>query len=220
MWVTCPAGCAGAILKRMHRLSFVLIGLGLSLVGCGGDQTWTMDPGWQGDDPNKQQTSRADPYDSDTQTLAPAAASVVPDAQTWFGVRHDVSMKPGTPRQAACGCVAIESGMPGKQAFLWDGEVPSIGPDAIVVAVSVRGVDCPTEPDESKRRASISGVQRDGDDVVIEIEELPEGRPLALGAIIPKPGPNGALYLSPRNKKVRYLPQGADKRCKVKAPTQ
>ena len=38
---------------------------------------------------------------------------------------------------------------------------------------------------------------------------------MALGAIIPKPGPNGALFLQPRDKKVRWLPQGAGKRCKV-----
>lgn len=202
----------------MRRLPLVLLGLALVLPGCGGDQAWTMDPDWQGDDPGKRQTTRLDPYENDTQTLAPAAAASTPDAQTWFGVRHDLSMKPGTPRQPVCGCIAVEAGMPGKQAFLWDGQVPSIGPDAVVVAVSARGFECAAEPDETKRRASISGVTRDGDDVVIEIEELPEGRPLALGAIIPKPGPSGALVLAPRNKKVRFLPQGASKLCRVKAP--
>ncbi len=199
----------------MRRLTFVLIGLGLSLAGCGGDQSWTKDSSWEGEEGSRRQTTRLDPYESDTQTLAPAGASATPDALTWFGVRHDLSMKPGTPRQPVCGCVSVEVGMPGKQAFLWDGAVPSIGPDALVVAVSVRGVECPAEPDETKRRASISGVERDGDDVILEIEELPEGRPMALGAIIPKPGPNGALFLQPRDKKVRWLPQGAGKRCKV-----
>jgi hypothetical protein len=203
----------------MSRLSLAWFGLGLSLAGCGGDQSWTIDSSWQGEDGARQQTTRLDPYEGDTQTLAPAAASAVPDAQTWFGVRHDLSMKPGTPRQPVCGCVSVEMGMPGKQAFLWDGEVPVIGSDAVVVAVSVRGVDCPVEPDETKRRVSISGVEREGDDVLIELEELPEGRPLALGAIIPKPGPSGALYLQPRDKKMRYLPQGAARRCKVKGPS-
>jgi hypothetical protein len=197
----------------MRRLFSVL--LGLTLAGCGGEQNWTLESNWQGEDPARAQTSRPDAYENDTQTLAPAA-SAPPDAQTWFGVRHDLSMTPGTPRQPACGCIAVEMGMPGKQAFLWAGQVPTIGPDATVVAVSARGVDCPVEPDETKRRASISGVERDGDDVIIEIEELPEGRPMALGAIIPKPGPSGALFLQPRDKKVRWLPQGANKRCRVK----
>jgi hypothetical protein len=200
----------------MRRLALALIGLGLALAGCGGDQNWTQDASWQGEDGSRRQTSRLDPYENDTQTLAPAAASVTPDALTWFGVRHDLSIKPEAPRQPTCGCVAVEMGMPGKQAFLWDGQVPVIGADAAVVAVSVRGVECAAEPDESKRRASISGVERDGEDVIIELEQLPEGRPLALGAIIPKPGTNGALFLQPRDKKVRWLPQGAAKRCKVK----
>lgn len=199
----------------MPRSSSALIGLGLVLAGCGGEQHWTLDSNWQGDDSARQQTSRPDAFDDDTQTLSPVLGAA-PASETWFGVRHDLSIKPGAPRQPACGCVAVEKGMPGKQAFLWDGQVPVIGSDAIVVAVSVRGVECPAEPDEAKRRASISGVERDGDDVIIEIEDLPEGRPLALGAIIPKPGPNGGLYLQPRDKGVRWLPQGGpSKRCKV-----
>ncbi len=52
-----------------------------------------------------------------------------------------------------------------------------------------------------------------------EIEDLPEGRPLALGAIVPKPGARGSLYIVPRDKKVRWVPQGNDKRCRVKSPT-
>jgi hypothetical protein len=202
----------------MRRLTFVFASLAFALAGCGGEQSWTIDSSWQGEEGSRRQTSRLDPYENETHTLAPAAGPA-PDAVTWFGVRHDLSMKPGTPRQAACGCIALESGMPGKQAFLWAGDAPSIGSDAVVVAISVRGVECPAEPDEEKRRASISGVERDGDDVIIEVEELPEGRPLALGAIIPKPGANGGLFLKPRDKKVRYLPQGADKRCRVKSPT-
>src|SRR5262249_31370986 len=136
--------------------------------------------------------------------------------RAWPGVRHDLSMKPGAPRTPACGCVAVEVGMPGKQAFLWGGEVPTIGSDAVVVAISARGVDCPAEPDESKRRASISAVDHEGDDVIVEIEDLPEGRPLALGAIIPKPGPGGGLYLKAKDKSVRWVPPG--KRCSVSAP--
>ncbi|MEZ4294441.1 MAG: hypothetical protein R3B70_05660 [Polyangiaceae bacterium] len=190
------------------------------LAGCGGDQSWNSDLGWQGgeDDPGARQTSRADAYEDEAHVLPPASTPPTSDAQTWFGVRHDLSMNPAAPRTPACGCIAIESGMPGKQAFLWDGQVPSIGPDGLVIAVSARGFPCPAEPDESRRRPSISGVTREGEDVIIELEDLPEGRPLALGAIIPKPGPTGALYLTPRDRKMKYLPHGTDARCKVKSP--
>jgi len=200
----------------MRRLALVFVGLGLTLAGCGGDQKWSTDPSWQGEEKSR----RPGAFETEANALTPAATDGSNSgAQTLFGVRHDLSMKPGTPRTAACGCLAVEVGMPGKQAFAWDGQVPSIGPDAVVVALSARGVDCPAEPDESKRRASISAVDRDGDDVLIEIEELPEGRPLALGAIIPKPGPNGALYLQPKSPKVRLASQADGKRCKVKAPS-
>lgn len=198
----------------MSRLPWILALLGLAIAGCGGEQNWTMDPSWQGED-----RSRTFAAGDDQQTLVPAATPAPSDAQTWFGVRHDLSMSASAPRTPACGCLAVEVGMPGKQAFQWDGEVPVIGADAVVVAVSARGVACQAEADESKRRASISAVDRDGDDVLIEIEDLPEGRPLALGAIVPKPGAKGGLYIVPRNKNVRWVPQGAEKRCPVKSPT-
>jgi hypothetical protein len=199
----------------MRRILLVLAGLGLALAGCGSDQSWTSDANWQGDD---RARTGARP-ESEAQTLVPAAGLSEPEAQTWFGVRHDLSMSPAAPRTAACGCLAVEVGMPGKQAFSWDGETPAIGPDAVVVAVSAKGVDCPAEPDEQKRRASISAVDRDGDDVLVEIEDLVQGRPLALGAIVPKPGPNGALYVVPHDKKVKWVPQSAaSNRCKIKSP--
>lgn len=199
----------------MRGLLPILFGLALSQAGCGGDQSWTKDGSWEGDEGLRGDTSRVDPFDGEMRTLAPAGTAA-PGAQTWFGVRHDLTMSLTTPRQAACGCVAAEVGMPGKQAFVWDGAVPEVGPDGVVVAISARGVDCPAEPDETKRRASISGVTREGDDVLLEIEDLPEGPPRALGAIIPKPGPTGAVYLVARDKKVPWLPH--DRRCRVPSP--
>jgi hypothetical protein len=204
----------------MRRLAWIPLGLGLALagasfVGCGSEQHWSTDPSWQGQDAPRTQGAS----DIEATNLTPTTPNSDDSrGQSWFGVRHDLSMRPGTPRTLACGCLAAEVGMPGKQAFLWDGQVPTVGPDAVIVAISAHGVECPAEPDESKRRASISAVDRDGDDVVIEIEELPEGRPLALGAVIPKPGAGGAVYLQPKNKKVRFVPQGGANRCKIKAP--
>jgi hypothetical protein len=199
----------------------ILAACGGAAAGCGGDQRWTLDSNWQGDD-RGQRAGASDGEFSDgaANTLTPVTpATSSTDPKTWFGVRLDLSMRPGTPRTPACGCLAVETGMPGKQAFQWDGEVPAIGPDAMIVAVSARGVECTAEPDESKRRASISAVERDGDDVVVEIENVPEGRPLALGAIVPKPGPSGALVFRPRDAKVRWVPQGGQSRCRIQVPT-
>lgn len=200
----------------------MLAAFGGASAGCGGDQRWTSDAHWQGDDPASRRADSSDGEFSDgsANTLTPVTpVTSNNDPKTWFGVRLDLSMRPGTRRTPACGCLAVETGMPGKQAFLWDGTTPAIGPDALVVTISARGVECPAEPDESKRRASISAVERDGDDVLVEIETVPEGRPLALGAIVPKPGPNGVLVIQPRDKKVPWVPQGAANRCKIKVPT-
>lgn len=205
---------------RLLGTFLLLVACGAAAVGCGGDQRWSADLNWQGDEPARKLGPAGDFSDGQARSLTPVTpfgASAGP--KTWFGVRLDLSMKTGTPRTPACGCLAVETGMPGKQAFSWDGQIPEIGPDAFVVAVSARGVECPAEPDESKRRASISAVERDGDDVIVEIENLPEGRPLALGAIIPRPGPNGVLLFQPRDSKVRWVPQGAANRCRIKVPT-
>src|SRR5262245_34735618 len=160
----------------MQRFTLLCAGLGLAVAGCGGDQTWTKDASWQGDDspPKTPPSTTVGGDESDTPTPTPAAPAQ--DTRAWPGVRHDLSMRPGTPRTPACGCVAVEVGMPGKQAFLWGGEVPTIGGDAVVVALSARGVDFPAEPDEGKRRASISAVGRAGRGVITELERLPTGR--------------------------------------------
>src|SRR4051812_2696294 len=116
----------------MRRLTLLCAGLGLTVAGlavagCGGDQAWTKDASWTGDDgPQKPRPSTTLGAD-DTNAPPPTTGPAPQDTRSWPGVRHDLSMKPGTPRTAACGCLAVEVGMPGKQAFLWDGEVPSIG---------------------------------------------------------------------------------------------
>lgn len=188
--------------------------LGASALGCGGDQEWRSDMSWQGQD---GPMATAEPTSRDAHILPPSG-----DAQTtpltWFGVRHDLTMATSAPRSAVCSCLAAEVGMPGKQAFVWDGSVPTIGSDALVVAVSARGVACAAVPDETKRRASISAVDRDGADVIVEIEELPEGRPLALGAIIPKPDPGGSVYVRGRSPKIPYAQAMQGQKCRVMGP--
>ena len=51
--------------------------------------------------------------------------------------------------------------------------------------------------------------------MIVEVEDLPQGRPLASGAVIPKPGPNGSVYVKPRDAKVIYAKGAPGGRCKV-----
>jgi len=132
-----------------------------------------------------------------------------------LGVRHDVALAPGK-REARCSCLAVEVGNATERKFQWAAGPPPVGSSAMVIAVSAHGVACPGgDPDETKRRGSISAVDREGADVLIEIEEVPEGRPIASGAIIPRPGAGGGVYVRPKNARLPYARPQAGGRCKV-----
>lgn len=139
-------------------------------------------------------------------------------AQTAFlGVRHDL-MLTAAAHPAKCNCLAVEVGPSTSPSFFWTGgNPPDIGSDAWAIAVSANGVDClGGDPNGAKRRPSISAVDTENDDVLVEIEDLPEGRPLASGAIIPRPGPKGSVYVRPQNARVIYAKGAFAGRCKVR----
>jgi hypothetical protein len=170
------------------------------------DSTWTND--------DKEE---ARPL-NDSETLGEAAPLTDTSGgadRAPVGVRHDVALAPGK-REARCSCLAVEVGGAGERKFQWANGPPPVGSNAMVIAVSAHGVACPGgEPDEAKRRGSISAVDREGADVLIEIEEVPEGRPIASGAIIPRPGAGGGVYVRPKNAKLPYARAQAGGRCKV-----
>ena len=60
---------------------------------------------------------------------------------------------------------------------------PKLEADVAVVAMSDKGITCPGLPAEGNERPSISGVEKDGPNVVIIVENLPAGRPVASGAV-------------------------------------
>lgn len=183
--------------------------------GCGGSQRKAEDMDWSSEQPEAVRPLRETEELSPPPGAAPAAADAKAP-ETWVGVRHDLMMAPSAPHKETCSCLAVAVGDPGDPSFQWRDRVPEVGGDAMVIAVSARGVSCPGgEADESKRRASIAGVHAEGNDVVVEIEELPEGRPIASGAVIAKPGPGGSVFVRGRSAKVPYArPTGG--RCKVR----
>jgi hypothetical protein len=139
------------------------------------------------------------------------------DKQTaWLGVRHDLMLS-NAPHEARCTCLAVEVGPPNDAKFFWMGSSPEVGDSALAVAIGSRGVACPGgDPDDRRRRPSISGVDVEGEDVVVEVEDLPFGRPLASGAIIPRPGPKGAIYVRPRKGGGSYGSSPGGGRCRVR----
>lgn len=111
----------------------------------------------------------------------------------YFGIARRLTLAPAQ-RQASCECVAAVVGPANDPNFDWHGERPDVGMDALVIAVSDEGIQC----EHPGRGPSIAAVDRVGNDVVVVLEEFKDTRPIALGAIIPNPGPEGTIYLRSR----------------------
>lgn len=188
----------------------------LAAAACGGDQRRAADADWT-----------PDPADADhplhaTESLDEPEPAELREAQAkaptaLVGVRPDLSLASGGEPSARCACLAVEIGSPRDPKFQWQAGAPTAGADALAIAVSARGVECAGgDPDETRRRPSISAVDVEGSDVVIEIEELPDGAPLAAGALIPQPGPGGSIYVRGRDASVVYARSPGSDRCKVR----
>jgi hypothetical protein len=86
----------------------------------------------------------------------------------------------------------------------WDGQVTAIDSNSqLVVALGSDGIDCP-EATKDSLGASYHGYESVGSDVVIQVETGRMGRPLAGGAIIPKPASGGRLLVRPVDNKSPY----------------
>lgn len=177
---------------------------------CSGGQK-AADPQWSSEPPEVNRPLRETEEMSATK---PNAASVAMQSGL-LGVRHDLLLADGA-HTARCHCLAVEVGPAADRRFFWMSGAPTLGADAVAVALSARGIACSGGDAEEKRRPSISAVDQSGDDILIEVEDLPEGRPIAAGAVIPKPGPNGGVYVRPRNAKSIYAKGAPGGRCKVR----
>ena len=176
--------------------------VGAVVFGCGAqsenfdDQDWTKDHGLQSG------------AWREVETLFSAAES---DAdrynQSLPGVRQDLTLRGGTDPSTRCTCLDVAIGSPNDPRFAWADVRPTVSSKTMVLAISTEGSNCPSGPD--KRRPSIQAVEQRGANVTVVIEELGYDRPQALGAIIPKPGAEGALYVRAASSKQLKLPYAA-----------
>jgi hypothetical protein len=216
--------------RAASALTALVLVSGAALVACSGGRDRTADAYWSGgtvDPPTKPDEKDADgnPKKPPRQIGAPddysadKTTSVLADVKapsTLVGVRHDLALATSPSPKERCSCLAVEVGEATSPKFQWAASAPDVGADAVVVALSARGVSCPGgNPNEAKRRPSISAVDQEGNDVIVEVEELPAGRPLASGAVIPKPQAGGRVYFKPRTPKVPYARAAGGARCKV-----
>lgn len=211
-------------ISNMRVASLLFATMFVLPIGCGGPQySSPSESGWSDDlgDPSMQPLEGSD--NPERRSDAPSPITAAPATQpTEMRVRHDLMMAKNASREATCSCLAITVAQtPTDPRLLWIDAPPKLEADVAVVAISDKGISCPGVAADATDRPSISGVERDGADVVIVIEHLPPGRPVASGAVIPKPGPGGSVYVKPKNGKVLYgrpLPGGPANagRCKVR----
>jgi hypothetical protein len=192
----------------MRRLLVPLL-VGLASIACGGAQHGE-DSDWSAEPQQKHRRLRV------TESLGAPVPLDDRGPAALLGVRHDLMLS-NAPHEARCNCLSVEVGRPDDPRFFWAGGAPDISADALVFAVGARGIPCPGgDPDDRRRRPSISAVDQDGEDIIVEIEDLPEGRPLASGAIIPRAGSRGSIYVRPRRGNMVYGRNPGVARCRVR----
>ncbi|AUX47354.1 hypothetical protein SOCE26_088730 [Sorangium cellulosum] len=199
---------------------------GVALLACGGNQHAGAAEFWAGGTvdpaaPEKDEQEGAKPMAARRPISTPDdfdGAPVVPEEQvrSWVGVRHDLGLARAAAPKERCSCLAVEVGEARDPRFQWAAGAPDVGGGTLAIALSARGVPCPGgAADEAERRPSISAVDQEGNDIVVEVEDLPPGRPLATGAVIPRPAPGGAIYVKGKTSKVPYARAPGGARCKV-----
>jgi hypothetical protein len=101
----------------------------------------------------------------------------------------------------------------------WQTQPPSIDPETqLVIALSSAGLSCPGAPADSLG-ASYWGYRRRGDDVIVVVEAARSGRPITMGAIIPKPFGSGQVYVEPSSPGLVYgKPLSGAGSCKLGNP--
>ena len=137
-----------------------------------------------------------------------------------LGARHDLALAGEIP-DANCMCLAAAVGYPTNSAFFWQAVVPTIDASSqLVVALSSDGVSC-TQQQGDSLGASYWGYRRQGDDIVVIVENARAGRPLTTGAIIPRPMGAGSVYIAPLDKTVPYgrSLDGSGGKCRVEIAT-
>ena len=134
-----------------------------------------------------------------------------------LGARHDLNFV--GPKQATCQCLAVAlQDRANHEAFQWELEVPRLEPTTQwIIALSSSDVTC-SAPPEGTLGASYQGYSVDGNDVVVYVEALGEGRPMTTGAVIPRPQGGGSVFVESAGAIYGKPLAGKGKRCKITAP--
>lgn len=139
-----------------------------------------------------------------------------PGGKTLLGARRDLTLAPGEGR-SPCTCVKVALGAPSSSAFKWKAAAPGIDPERqLVIALTSEGAGCPNPKDG--KGASYWGYSRSGDNIIVYVETAIKDRPVASGAVIPKPFGAGEVFLAPKGGSPYGKPVAGKGSCKVGNP--
>jgi hypothetical protein len=145
----------------------------------------------------------------------PVPVPVPEDHAHFLGVSHDLSLAGGVPRTATCQCLMVAVGAPNDPKFVWQGGPPKVDADTLAVAIASDGVACAVAG-LAPLRASISGVEAHGNDVVLSVENVREGKPVMRGALVARPAPGSSIVVvGKKGTPYGTPPQGGAGGCRV-----
>jgi hypothetical protein len=163
-----------------------------------GDAAWDQvesGPAAEGDDPPETAKPKPAATAAATPAATAAATPAAPAEAALLGARHDLFLASGLP--ARCKCLAVVIGNASATGLVWGGPPPKLDPATqLVVGLGSEGIACDTKGPG----ATYLGYEREGADVVVEVEAVTVGRPVTRGAIIPRPAAGGKVVLRPVGK--------------------
>lgn len=157
------------------------------------------------------------PLEAPPVTAEPVARDFDVEEYALLGARHDLNYS--GPKKAACQCLAVMlQDRATHEAFRWELEAPRLEPTTQwIIALSSNDVACPAPP-PGTLGASYQGYSVDGNDVVVYVEALGDGRPMTSGAVIPRPQGNGSVFVESAGAIYGKPLAGKGKRCKIAPP--
>ena len=157
------------------------------------------------------------PMENAVTAPAPVDEGLAGNEYALLGARHDLNYS--GPKSPTCACLAVAlRDSANDSAFAWELEAPRLEPSSQwIIALSSNEVPCDATP-SGTLGASYQGYTTEGNDVVVYVEALGEGRPMTNGAIIPRPKPNGSVFVESTNGVYGKPIDGKSKRCKLSAP--
>lgn len=157
------------------------------------------------------------PMDAPPVTAEPAPDDFSVEEYALLGARHDLNYV--GPKRPSCQCLAVSlQDKATHETFQWELGAPRLEPSTQwVIALSSKDVACDASP-PGTLGASYQGYTIDGNDVVVHVEALGEGRPMTSGAVIPKPLGGGSVLIEPAGAIYGKPLEGKGKRCKLTPP--